>query len=192
MASIDPEKEKARLEDAYSRMTDGELQLLMNDSKSLTDLARQALAKETAQRGTTGVEPPPPPPAVAAEIEVRHLVTVRQFRDPTDALLAKGSLDSSGIECFLVDDNMVRLDWFISNLLGGIKLQVNQADVEAANEILDQPIPEDFEVEGVGDYSQPRCSHCNSMDVVFDELSESWKCQSCGRAWKDDGPETGV
>lgn len=188
MAAADPEKEKARLQDAYSRMTDGELQLLMDDSKSLTDLARQALEKEAAQRGISPVQAPPVEPA--EEIEVRHLVTIRQFRDPTDALFAKGSLDSSGIECFLVDDNMVRLDWFISSLLGGIKLQVNQADVEAANEILDQPIPEGFEVEGVGDYSQPRCSNCNSMDVAFDELPEKWKCRSCGREWKEAGPET--
>src|SRR5258707_450140 len=100
MVVIDPEKEKARLEDAYSRMTDGELQQLIGESSSLTDLARQALEKESASRGTSHA-----PPAVefADELEVRHLVTVRQYRDPTDALLAKGSLDSSGIECFLVD-----------------------------------------------------------------------------------------
>ena|SRR5258707_331049 len=188
MAVIDPEKEKARLEDAYSRMTDGELQQLMGESDSLTDLARQALEKESAGRGTSHA----PPPAVefADEVEVRHLVTVRQYRDPTDALLAKGSLDSSGIECFLVDDNMVRLDWFISNLLGGIKLQVNEADVETAIAILDQPVPEDFEVEGVGAYSQPRCLHCDSMDVVFDEFAQKWKCRSCRQEWPDAGTET--
>jgi hypothetical protein len=69
-----------------------------------------------------------------------------------EALLAKGSLDSAGIECWLIDDNMVRLDWFYSNLLGGIKLQVTQEDAEAANELLEQPIPENFDAEGTGDY----------------------------------------
>ena len=51
-------------------------------------------------------------------------VTLRQFRDLPEALLAKGSLESAGIQVYLVDDNMIRMDWFISNLLGGIKLNV--------------------------------------------------------------------
>ena len=55
------------------------------------------------------------------------------FQNLPEALLAKGSLDSSGIECFLTDDNMVRMDWFMSNLLGGAKLLVNREDAEAAH-----------------------------------------------------------
>jgi hypothetical protein len=49
--------------------------------------------------------------------------------------LAKGSLEAAGIQAYLVDDNMIRMDWFISNLLGGIKLQVRAEDAEAAVEI---------------------------------------------------------
>jgi len=64
-------------------------------------------------------------------------VTVRRFRDLHEALLAKGSLDSAGIESFLADDNMVHMDWLMSNLLGGVKLRVESANLEAANEILD-------------------------------------------------------
>ena len=49
------------------------------------------------------------------------------------------------IECSLLDDNMVRLlDWFISNLLGGVKLQASPEDAEVAKQILEQPIPENF------------------------------------------------
>ena len=44
---------------------------------------------------------------------MRKQVTIRAFRDLPEALLAKGSLESAGIDCFLVDDNMVRLDWFM-------------------------------------------------------------------------------
>ena len=61
-------------------------------------------------------------------MEVRELVTIRQFRDLPEALLAKGSLESAGIECFLADENLVRLDWFISNFIGGIKLKVRVPD----------------------------------------------------------------
>jgi hypothetical protein len=49
--------------------------------------------------------------------------------------LAKGSLEAAGIQAYLVDDNMIRMDWFISNLLGGIKLKVRAEDAEAAVEI---------------------------------------------------------
>jgi Putative prokaryotic signal transducing protein len=66
---------------------------------------------------------------------------IRRFQNLPEALLTQGS-DSSGIECFLTDDNMVRMDWFISNLLGGVKLLVNREDVEAATAILDEPTPE--------------------------------------------------
>jgi hypothetical protein len=34
-----------------------------------------------------------------------------------------------------VDDNMIRMDWFISNLLGGIKLKVRAEDAEAASDM---------------------------------------------------------
>jgi hypothetical protein len=58
------------------------------------------------------------------------------------AWLAKSNLESSAIECHLVDDNMVRLHWGIANMLGGIKLQVKREDAEVALELLEQPILE--------------------------------------------------
>jgi DNA-directed RNA polymerase subunit RPC12/RpoP len=138
------------------------------------------------------------------EFEHRDPVTIRRFRDLPEALLAKGSLESAGIRCALADDNMVRLDWFISNLIGGVKLQVCPEDAAAASEILDQPIPEEFETEGTGEYRQPRCPNCQSLDVSFEELNKpiayasasigfplpihrtAWKCHACGREWDDD------
>jgi hypothetical protein len=132
------------------------------------------------------------------------MLTIRQFRDLPEALLAKGSLESAGIEAVLTDDNIVRLDWFWSNLMGGIKLKVSPEEVEAANEILDQPIPEGFDVTGVGEYQQPHCPKCQSLDVKFQEVSpaayvsaylnvpipfhcRAWRCHACDTEWEDDG-----
>jgi hypothetical protein len=153
-------------------------------------------------------DPPEPEPeeeviAEDGEIELRKLVTIRQFRDLPEALLAKGSLESAGIEVVLTDDNVIRLDWFWSNLMGGIKLKVNADDVVAAEEILTQPIPENFDVSGVGEYQQPRCPKCGSLDVTFQELEptayvsaavivpipfhrKAWRCRSCHVEWEDD------
>ena len=47
-------------------------------------------------------------------------------------------LESAGIEAFLFDDNMVRLDWFAVNALGGIKLRVDADKVEEANRVLEE------------------------------------------------------
>jgi len=54
------------------------------------------------------------------------------------------------MDCFLADDNLVRLGWFYSNLIGGIKLLVREKDVEAAANLFDQGSPDKFNVEGVG------------------------------------------
>lgn len=125
-------------------------------------------------------------------MEWEDLVMVRQFRDLPEALLAKGSLESAGIEAVLVDDNMIRMDWFISNLLGGIKLCVREPDEEAAFNALEQPTPASIEVEGVGTYDQPSCPRCRSLDVTFEALNrpiaplrrKRWKCNACAQMWK--------
>jgi hypothetical protein len=201
MTIPDPEQERQRLAALYSGMTDDELQKIDEDPASLTELAQQSLRGEMSKRGLVDL---PKEAAVEQELEFQKLVMLRQFRDLPEALLAKGALESAGIESFLADDNMVRMDWFISNLIGGIKIKVKPEDLEAAQEILDQPIPEGFEVEGVGDYQQPHCPKCGSLDVTFQQLNQpvaygsawmsiplpvhykAWRCRSCEHEWKDE------
>jgi hypothetical protein len=171
MSKLDPEEEQQRLAQHYAAMSDGELEKLDERAHSLTEAARQALERELDRRELAPRAETPQPPA--DELTVRELVSIRKFRDLPEALLAKGMLESAGIECFLADDNMVRMDWFISNFIGGIKLQVIPGEAEAAIELLDQPIPEGFDVEGLGDYQQPRCPKCQSLDISF----EGWTRQ---------------
>ena len=63
-------------------------------------------------------------------------VLLRTRMSLPEAMAAMSALEASGLDCKLADDNMVRIDWFISNLLGGVKLFVRERDVEAAEEIL--------------------------------------------------------
>jgi hypothetical protein len=205
--------EFTRLAALYAEMTDGELQRIAGDAASLTDTAQSVLSAEISRRS---LDIPLSKRILSADqLEVSEgpadiapvLVTIKKFRDLPEALLAKGSLESAGIECHLMDDNMVRMDWFISNLLGGVKLQVRPEDIPEATEILSLPTPETLEVEGSGPYRQPHCPNCNSMDVSFEELNKpvayasawigfplpvhrnAWKCHACGREWEDTEPE---
>jgi Putative prokaryotic signal transducing protein len=199
----DQQGERRRLAEHYASMADGELLRLAQDPDSLTELAWDALDHEMDRRH---LECPDDHESQERKtIEVRELVMIRQFRDLPEALLAKGSLVSAGIECFLADENLVRLDWFISNFIGGIKLSVKAADVENARKILDEPILEGLYVQGIGLYEQPRCPQCHSLDVNFQQLDRpiayvsaflhvpipvqrsAWRCQSCGVEWEDDG-----
>ena len=200
---LDEQHERQRLVETYAGMSDAELQNLARRPESLTDVAWEALDDELDRRDLELLEEDAPEDH--EELELRELVTIRQFRDLPEALLAKGSLESSGIECFLADENLVRLDWFISNFIGGIKLNVRAADAENARNILDEPILEGLYVQGIGLYEQPRCPKCQSLDVSFQELDRpiaymsaflrvpvpvqrpAWRCHACDAEWKDDG-----
>ncbi|MEY2414572.1 MAG: hypothetical protein QOD84_3178 [Acidobacteriaceae bacterium] len=76
-----------------------------------------------------------------SEKGLRKLVTIRRFANLLDASLAKGLLQSSGIECFLPDENMVRVHWGVSNSISGVRLQVKIEDAEESLAILNQSIP---------------------------------------------------
>lgn len=229
MTIIDPEQERQRLAEFYAAQMDGELEKVADEAYELTDSARAALRTELAKRGLTPKfieqrpvivkkeqlaqpgDPPKPgpprevPPAADGELEFRNLVTVGRFWNLAEAQLAKGAVQAAGIEAFLFDDNMVRLDWFNANALGGVKLRVDREDAAAAEEVLAQPIPEHFDVSGVGEFEQPRCPHCGSLDVNFHENApaayvatiaiglplpihrRAWRCHNCTAEWEDYG-----
>lgn len=147
--TTDPEQERHRLMDVYSRMSDGEIEEIAEDSASLTGVARQVLHDEIARRGLDHLlsDWDKSQDEAADATEPEPMVTIRSFGDIMQAWLAKSNLDSAAIECHLVDDNMVRLHWGIVNILGGVKLQVRPEDAEVALELLDQPVPEQFDPE---------------------------------------------
>jgi hypothetical protein len=138
VAGFGPKRERNRLAQLYAALSDGELLQLASETESLTDEARAALALEMSRRNIpaeTAGEAEDSPPGGRAKL--RDLLTIRQFRDLPEALLAKSVLDSAGIECFLGDDNLIRMDWLWSNLLGGIKLRVRQEDALEASRLLE-------------------------------------------------------
>jgi hypothetical protein len=118
----------------YSQLSDGELLKLAREPWTLSEPAWEALEDELERRRLE--IPEPEPRSDTAIPEMRNLILLRRFRDIPEALLAKGRLEAHGVECFLADENMVRMDWFISNLLGGVKLLVEPQDFIRASRIL--------------------------------------------------------
>jgi hypothetical protein len=183
----------------YRSASDKELIELALTYDSLTEVAQGALRNEFARRGLEPPEIPDDPPTA----EFQRLVTVQQYRDLAEAQVAKGVLDSAGIPCCLRDENAVRLEWVWSNLLGGVRLQVNEQDREAAQEVLAQPIPEQIQVDGEIPYDQPRCPRCGSLDIHYQAIHEraglasiilfvpipipkrAWICEECGAQWRE-------
>src|SRR4029077_4509479 len=134
-----------------------------------TDAAREVLRSEMSRREMT-------PLLETSKLDVPKRsgppAMIRRYQNLPEALLSKSILDSAGIESFLADENLVRIDWFYSNLVGGIKLLVRGEDAETAIKLLAQETPDKFDVDGVGEYQQPRCTRCQYMDVAFDELTK--------------------
>jgi len=164
MRKIDEQRERQRLAELYAGMEQGELEEIAGDAGSLTPVAREALRAEMLSRGMEA----PPANAGAAETsgsknDPPSPVMIARYGGVPEAMLAKSMLDSAGIESFLGDENLVRLDWFYSNLVGGIKLMVREEDAETARTLLEKNTPEKLEVTGVGKYAQP--------------------CHACGHGW---------
>jgi hypothetical protein len=132
------------------------------------------------------------------------LITLWRYRDLPEALIAHSKLDAEGFDCFLADDNIVRLNWFWSNGFGGVRLRVRAEDSESALEVLAQEIPAGFTAEEVGEeYQQPACPKCGSLNISFETMNrgialaalwvfafpvpiprKSWKCLDCRNRWR--------
>jgi hypothetical protein len=199
----DREKERKRLAELYGGMSEGELRKLTEDARSLTEQAREALRSEIVRRGLDiAVDD-----STAEDVARAAPVILRRFLFLPEALLAKSILDSADIECFLADEHTIRMGWFWSLALRGVKLWVRPEDADAG-QLLDQGYVEAFIVEGVGEYKQPRCPECGSFDISFQELIKTvayfsllgfwllgfvppiplkrlgWKCHACGHSWE--------
>lgn len=75
--------------------------------------------------------------------EADRPVILRRYSEMPAAFVEKSVLEDAGIECYLQDENVVRMDWFWSNALGGIKLIVREKDAAEAEKILSEgPSPE--------------------------------------------------
>ena len=128
------------------------------------------------------------------------LITIATFSQVINAQLAKKKVELEGIECFIVDEQIVSMDWLYPRIIGDVKLQVNEANVGRAIEILKKT---DSMENVVSKNDEPHCPNCNSSDVYCERFSQplvfaswlllnipfpflkrKWECRKCGDHWK--------
>jgi len=132
-----------------------------------------------------------------------HLVTLAQYYYYPDYAIVKSKLESDGIAVFLKDDMTVTIDPFLSNAIGGIKLQVKSSQAEEALKILntielnsDKPEVDDEITIGnrifIKTYSF--CPKCDSENVFYEKhtflkslftnfVKREHHCQDCKNIW---------
>lgn len=184
----------------YAQMSETELMELAREYDGLVEIAQAALRAEFARRGLE-----PPTVEEPEEPEFRQLVTVRRYRDLTEAYVGRSLLESAGIPAWIADEHLVRMDWFLSNMVGGMRLQVDERDEAAALEILEAEVPRTIPYGQEEAYVQPTCPKCGSTEVTLGDGTESgrslvalgllaipvppreaaWHCEACGAKWVD-------
>jgi hypothetical protein len=88
---------------------------------------------------------------------------LRAFLTLFEADVAWSAIDAADITARLADDNLIRLNFWFSNALGGVKLIVSAPLAEEAIAILDT-----------------RAQPVEGEDEEFPRLPDDEKCKSCG------------
>ncbi len=132
-------------------------------------------------------------------------VTVASYSQPIQAHLARTKLESEGIPCIVGDEHLVRVDWLLSNAVGGVKLKVPSWEEARAREAL-RPRPHLVVVAEDGEPADGEmiCPRCRSYDVYHEIYSQRmagifillfgflipwrnrrWTCKQCDYEWKE-------
>ena len=185
----------------YAQMSETELMELARSYDGLVEIAQVALRAEFARRGLE-----PPLVEEPDEPEFRRLVTVRRYRDLTEPFVGRSLLESAGIPAWIADEHLVRMSWFLSNSVGGMRLQVDERDEATALEILEGDVPPTIEFGEEQAYLQPTCPRCGSAEITLGDGTErgrslvalyvlsipvppreaAWHCEACGAQWVEE------
>lgn len=134
----------------------------------------------------------------------KNWITVASFSQPVEAHLAKARLEADGITCIVSDEYLVRVDWLLSNAIGGVKLMVPVWEADHAKDIL-RPRPRLLVAAEPESDEEMICPRCHTDDVYFTRSyahraaaffvillgmvlpirHRRWTCKQCGYSWKE-------
>lgn len=185
----------------YAQMSETKLMELARSYDGLLEVAQSALRAEFSRRGLE-----PPLVEEPEKWELRRLITVQRYRDLAEAYAGRSLLESAGIPAWIADENLVRMDWFLSNMVGGMRLQVDELDEATARQILEQEVPPAIPYGDEEVYIQPTCPKCGSADITLGNGTERgrsflalylvsmpvppqqtvWHCETCDARWESE------
>jgi hypothetical protein len=71
---------------------------------------------------------------------------VGSYSTSYEANLVKSRLGAFGIDAILIDEHTINANWLWSNLLGGVKVQVSESEIEEARQLIHaEPLEEQDE-----------------------------------------------
>ena len=115
---------------------------------------------------------------------MNSLVTIEEYDKAHLAQVAVLAIEEAGIQCFLQNETIVAMDWFISNAVGGIRLQVAAENADAAKRILDeiQESKREREETSKDTWVAFHCERCKKP-IAFSGISlgRVESCPKCGK-----------
>jgi Na+/H+-translocating membrane pyrophosphatase len=75
------------------------------------------------------------------DLDPVKMATAGIFYNLQEADVVVGLLESCGIDCLLCDEHMHRVHPLASDVIGGVRVQVREQDLEVARELLKEYVP---------------------------------------------------
>lgn len=220
----DPVEEWRRLSSLYGEMGDIEIQDLADQINDLTPTAQDVLREELRKRGqSTGASSPgaqatPPADGAAVHWHQEHDTAADPDHDDSGddtsrdytwkvALCRCESLDEAaarsemlrraGIDSWIQRPGTQFVVPWLEFGVGDIQINVGADQLDRAQAILEQPIPQEIidqlnEEAASPAFEIPTCPACGALDPTLEsvEPSNSWLCESCDHTWSDPIPES--
>ena len=152
-------------------------------------------------------------PDIEKDLTMDDLKTLISFTYPHEAHMAKGYLESNGIESILKDEMTVSVNNFYSNAVGGVKLLVQNSDYDNGIRLLkdsgyisDNKIMDSFVINVIKidkEEDEKICPFCKSENIaknkkisiwiipvyviigtIFPIFRSSFKCFDCNKEWR--------
>ncbi|MFN8360988.1 MAG: DUF2007 domain-containing protein [Candidatus Kapaibacterium sp.] len=130
------------------------------------------------------------------------LATVAVVSTVFEADLLCSRLEGEGIRAFIANKNLVGMNWLYSNALGGVRVEVEYHNEQAAREIIALVQAQEFALDPSSD-DWGCCPECGSNRIEFiqDKRSmafswllagfplffprEEYRCHQCFHVWKE-------
>ena len=111
----------------------------------------------------------------ASRKQSSRMRTIANFLQPDEAQLLKMRLEARGIPAVLQDENITQLNPWRMWAMGGVRVQVADEDLEAAQIFLEQERSEATDIEPI---AAPEGASCLSCGVQMTDTQT--RCHACG------------